>query len=78
MLDLDTGESFADFARANSLARYLKQAGELALDCFTAGSSTQVGGGIRHGVAVAVAVEPEPGDAQPFAEAGHRRALPRR
>ena len=43
MLDLDTGESFADFARANSLARYLKQAGELALDCFTAGSSTQVG-----------------------------------
>lgn len=43
MLDLDTGESFADFARANSLTRYLKQAGELDLDCFTAGSSTEVG-----------------------------------
>ena len=43
MLDLDTRESFADFARANSLTRYLNQAGELDLDCFTAGSSTQVG-----------------------------------
>ncbi len=43
MLDLDTGESFAEFARANSLTRYLKQAGELDLNCFTAGSSEQVG-----------------------------------
>ena len=43
MLDLDTGESFADFARANSLERYLKQAGELDLNCFTAGSSKEVG-----------------------------------
>ncbi len=43
MLDLDTGESFAEFARANSLTRYLKQAGELDLDCFTTGSPTQVG-----------------------------------
>lgn len=43
MLDLDTGESFADFAFANSLTRYLDQAGELDLDCFTAGNSTQVG-----------------------------------
>ena len=43
MLDLDTGDSFADFARANSLGRYLKQAGELDLNCFTAGTSEQVG-----------------------------------
>ena len=43
MLDLDTRESFAEFARANSLTRYLKQAGELDLNCFTAGSSDQVG-----------------------------------
>ena len=43
MLDLDTGESFAEFLRANSLARYLKQAGELDLNCFAAGSSEQVG-----------------------------------
>ena len=43
MLDLDTGESFAEFARANSLTRYLRQAGELDLNCFTAGSSQQVG-----------------------------------
>ncbi|MCY4641313.1 MAG: NAD(P)/FAD-dependent oxidoreductase [Gammaproteobacteria bacterium] len=43
MLDLDTGESFAEFARTNSFTRYLKQAGELDLNCFTAGSSEQVG-----------------------------------
>ena len=43
MLDLDSSESFADFARVNSLTRYLKQAGELDLDCFTAGNSTRVG-----------------------------------
>ena len=43
MLDLDTGESFAEFARANSLTRYLKQAGELDLNCFTAAGSDQVG-----------------------------------
>ena len=43
MLDLDTGESFAEFARANSLTRYLKQAGELDLNCFTAAGSAQVG-----------------------------------
>ena len=43
MLDLDTGESFAEFARANSLTRYLRQAGELDLNCFTAASSEQVG-----------------------------------
>ena len=43
MLDLDTGESFAEFARANSFVRYLKQAGELDLNCFTAGTSEQVG-----------------------------------
>ena len=43
LLDLDTGESFAEFARANSLGRYLEQAGELDLNCFTAGSSEQVG-----------------------------------
>ena len=43
MLDLDTVDSFADFAHANSLTRYLKQAGELDLDCFTAGSPKQVG-----------------------------------
>ena len=43
MLDLDTGESFAEFARVNSLGRYLRQAGELDLNCFTAGSSEQVG-----------------------------------
>ena len=42
MLDLDTGESFAAFARANSLTRYLKQAGELDLNCFTAAGSDQV------------------------------------
>ncbi len=43
MLDLDTGESFAEFARANSLGRYLQQSGELDLNCFTAGSSDRVG-----------------------------------
>lgn len=43
MLDLDTGESFAEFARANSLTRYLSQAGELDLNCFTAASSEEVG-----------------------------------
>lgn len=43
LLDLDTGESFAEFARANSLGRYLRQAGELDLNCFTAGSSEEVG-----------------------------------
>lgn len=43
MLELDTGESFAEFARANSFSRYLRQAGELDLNCFTAGSSEQVG-----------------------------------
>ena len=43
MLDLDTGASFADFARTTSLTRYLRQTGELDLDCFTAGSSEQVG-----------------------------------
>ncbi len=43
MLDLDTGESFAEFANTHSLSRYLKQAGELDLNCFTAGSSDEVG-----------------------------------
>ena len=43
MLDLDKRESFAEFARRNSLGRYLRQAGELDLNCFTAGSSEQVG-----------------------------------
>ena len=43
MLDLDTPESFAEFARANSFSRYLRQAGELDLNCFAAGSSDQVG-----------------------------------
>ena len=43
MLDLDTEESFADFTRANSFSRYLKEAGELDLNCFTAGSSEDVG-----------------------------------
>lgn len=43
MLDLDTGQSFAEFARANSLARYVRQAGELDLNCFTAAGSEQVG-----------------------------------
>lgn len=43
MLDLDTGESFAEFARANSLTRYVRQAGELDLNCFTAAGSEQVG-----------------------------------
>ena len=43
VLDLDTGQSFAEFARANSLEQYLRQAGELDLNCFTAGSSGQVG-----------------------------------
>lgn len=43
MLDLDTGQSFAEFARANSLGRYLRQAGELDLNCFAAASSEQVG-----------------------------------
>lgn len=43
LLELDTGESFAEFARANSLTRYLQQAGELDLNCFTAGGSHQVG-----------------------------------
>ncbi len=43
LLDLDTSASFAEFARANSLGRYLAQAGELDLNCFTAGSSKEVG-----------------------------------
>ena len=43
MLDLDKGESLAEFARANSLGRYLRQAGELDLNCFTAGRSEEVG-----------------------------------
>ena len=43
MLDMDTEQSFAEFARANSLGRYLRQAGELDLNCFAAGSSEQVG-----------------------------------
>ena len=43
LFDLDTGESFAEFARANSLKRYLKHAGELDINCFTAGGSEQVG-----------------------------------
>ena len=43
MLDLDTGESFAEFAIANSLTRYLKQAGELDINCYTSGRSDQVG-----------------------------------
>ena len=43
MLDLDTDQSFAEFARANSFSRYLRQAGELDLNCFTAGNSEQVG-----------------------------------
>lgn len=50
LLDLDTGESFAEFARANSLGRYLRQAGELDLNCFTAGSSEEVGA--AHGMAL--------------------------
>ena len=43
ILDLDTEETFAEFARANSLTRYVRQAGELDLNCFAAGSSDQVG-----------------------------------
>lgn len=43
MLDWDTGESFAEFAHTNSFSQYLRQAGELDLNCFTAGSSEQVG-----------------------------------
>ena len=43
MLDLDTVESFAEFARANSFGRYLSQAGELDLNCFAAESSERVG-----------------------------------
>ena len=43
MLDLDTRVSFADFARARGLDRYLKQAGELDLNCFTAGTAEEVG-----------------------------------
>ena len=43
MLDLDTAESFAEFARANSLGRYLRQSGEQDLNCFAAGGSEQVG-----------------------------------
>ena len=43
ILDLDTEESFAEFAHANSLSRYLREAGELDLDCFTGGRSEQVG-----------------------------------
>ena len=43
MLDLDKGESLAEFARANSLGRYLRQAGELDINCFTAGRSERVG-----------------------------------
>lgn len=45
MLDLDSGESLAEFARANSLTRYMKQAGELDINCFTASSSEEVGAG---------------------------------
>lgn len=43
LLDMDTDESFAEFAGRNSFRRYLEQAGELDLNCFTAGSSEQVG-----------------------------------
>ena len=43
ILNLDTEESFAEFARANSFSRYLKESGELDLNCYTGGSSEQVG-----------------------------------
>ena len=43
LLDLDTEKSFADFARANKLTSYLEKAGELDINCFTAGSSEEVG-----------------------------------
>ena len=43
ILDMDVDESFAEFARRNSFHRYLEKAGELDLNCFTAGSSEQVG-----------------------------------
>lgn len=43
ILDLDTRESFAQFARANDLNRYLEHGGELDINCFTGGSSGQVG-----------------------------------
>ena len=43
LLDLDTENSFAEFARANKLASYLEKAGELDINCFTAGSSEEVG-----------------------------------
>ena len=38
-----TEESFAQFAWANALNRYLKQGGELDINCFTGGGSGQVG-----------------------------------
>lgn len=50
MLDLDSNTSFADFARDNSLTRYLQQAGELDLNCFTAASAEEVGA--AYGLAV--------------------------
>ncbi len=43
IFDLDTGESFAEFARSNNLNRYLKHGGELDINCFTGGSPEQVG-----------------------------------
>lgn len=43
MLDLDTKTSFAEFARAKSFGRYLQEAGELDINCYTAASSEQVG-----------------------------------
>ena len=43
LLDLDTEKSFADFARANKLASYLEKGGELDINCYTAGSSEEVG-----------------------------------
>lgn len=43
ILELDSNESFAEFARANSLGRYMRQGGELDLNCFTAGTAEEVG-----------------------------------
>ena len=43
MLDMDKGESLAEFARANSLGRYLRQAGKLDVNCFTAGRCEEAG-----------------------------------
>ena len=50
ILDLDTEESFAEFARANSLSRYMRQGGELDLNCFTAGTAEEVG--VAYGMAL--------------------------